>query len=72
MYKVKMDQNRPELEELTKEDQVKLSNKKRKKVKFTLTLAELEQMRKIAQIKTAGSEHILRAFITKTLNDAKI
>ncbi len=46
---------------------VKMAKAKKKQFKVDLTDTELTQMKKIAGIKMASPDHIIRAFITKIL-----
>lgn len=46
---------------------VKMAKAKKKQFKVDLTDLELTQMRKIAGIRMASPDHIIRAFITKIL-----
>ena len=45
-----------------------MAKAKKKQFKVGLTDIELTQMRKIADVRQANPEHIIRAFITKILN----
>ena len=47
---------------------VRMAKAKKKQFKVDLTDIELTQMRKIADVRQANPEHIIRAFITKILN----
>jgi len=70
-YRIKMDGNSPQMKELSKMEELAL-NKKKKTVSLTLTKTMLEHMRKAAGIKVGTDEQILKAFITKTIQDAEI
>lgn len=47
---------------------VKMAKGKKHRLKLDLTDGELYQMKKVAGIRQASPEHILKAFITKILN----
>lgn len=68
-FRIKMDRKLPQMEELTKMDEVALK-KKTTEVKVRLSRAVLTEMRKIAGIVAGTDDQILQAYITKTLRDA--
>jgi len=70
-YKVKMDGNSPDMSTLSVQDR-ELIKKSKKEVSIKLSKKDLDIMAKLAGIKQGSQEHILKAYITKTLQDAEI
>ena len=67
MFRVKMDKNQPELEEV---DSKKILRKSMRKVDISLSKNVLQEMRKKAGIVNDTSDKaILLAYITKTLSE---
>lgn len=67
MFRVKMDKNQPELEEV---DSKKILRKSMRKVDISLSKNVLKEMRKKAGIVNDTSDKaILLAYITKTLSE---
>jgi len=67
MFRVKMDKNQPELEEV---DSKKVLRKSMRRVDISLSKNGLNEMRKKAGIVNATSDKaILLAYITKTLSE---
>lgn len=70
-YKIKMDGNSPDMSTLSNKDR-ELIKKSKKEVSVKLSKKDLEIMAKLAGIKQGSQEQILKAYITKTLQDAEI
>lgn len=68
-FKITMDGKRPQMDELSKIDEVALK-KKNTEVKVKLSRAVLTEMKKTAGIVTGTDDQIIQAYITKTLRDA--